>query len=115
MPEHNPKYQTLIATYSGHGNSEVFADFEGRIANADGSYSCPEPSDDFMPCCQRAGELIRERCEDPTSAACEQRVSDARRYAVELLDDRSRAVVSGATIEEWGNCGQLLNDFLPAW
>jgi hypothetical protein len=115
LPEHNPKYQTLIETYSGHGNSEVFADFERRIANADGSYSCPEPSDDFMPCCQRAGELIRERCEDPTSAACEQRVSDARRYAVELLDDRSRAVVSGATIEEWGNCGQLLNDFLPAW
>ncbi len=115
LPEHNPAYQTLIETYSGHGNSEVFAEFERRIANDDGSYNCAEPTADFVPCCHRAGELIRERCEDPGSTACEQRVQDARHYAAEVVDDRARAVVAGASIEEWGNCGQLLDSFLPAW
>ena len=115
LAQHNPKYQRLIETYSGHGNSELFADFERRITNGDGGYSCPAPGKDFIPCCHRAGELIRERCEEPDSVACEQRVETARSYATEVLDDRSRAVVSGATPEDWGNCGQLLNSFLPAW
>jgi hypothetical protein len=115
MKQHNARYQTLIETYSGHGNSEVFADFQRRIEAADGSYECAEATADFIPCCQRAGELIRQRCEDPLSAACEQRVADARRFAAEVLDDRSRGVVVGASVEDWGNCGQLLNSFLPAW
>ena len=66
-------------------------------------------------CNAQSGELIRERCEEPDSIACEQRVETARSYAAEVLDDRSRAVVSGATPADWGNCGQLLNSFLPAW
>ncbi|WP_279244089.1 DUF3604 domain-containing protein [Candidatus Litorirhabdus singularis] len=115
MPQHNARYQTLIETFSGHGNSEVFADFERRIANPDGSYECAEATADFIPCCQRAGELIRQRCEDPLAAECEQRTADARRFAAEVLDDRSRGVVAGASLEDWGNCGQLLNSFLPAW
>jgi hypothetical protein len=115
MAEHNADYQTLIETYSGHGNSEVFADFQRRVAEADGSYSCPPASENFVPCCQRAGELIRARCEDPDSQACAATVEQAKRYATEVIDDRARGVVPGASLEEWGNCGQLLDSFLPSW
>ncbi len=115
MSLHNPEYQTMVETYSGHGNSELFAEFEHRSVDQNGNASCPEPSENFIPCCHRAGELIRERCDDPASANCEARVTQARQYAAKVLDDRHRAVVEGATLEEWGNCGQFLDTFQPSW
>jgi hypothetical protein len=115
IAEHDPRYQRLVESYSGHGNSEVFADFERRVARADGGFDCPLPREDFVPCCHRAGELIRARCDEPGSTACEDRVARARAYAAEVIDDRLLGVVPDASLEDWGQCGQLLDSFLPAW
>ena len=111
---HDPKRQRFVEVYSGHGTSERFGDFEHVGRGAAGEASCPKPSEDFTPCCWRAGELIRERCEDPSDAACEERVRRARQTFAEMgRDPRRFLTVSGTEAEDWLDCGQL-RDFLPA-
>lgn len=112
--KHNdPKYQRLVEVFSGHGNSEEFRDFRAVEFTADGEAVCPQPTADYLPCCHQAGQLIRERCEDPQSDACEQRVARAEK---DYLDAgvAGHLVVPGASPEEWLNCGQCNDCTLPA-
>ena len=60
--QHDPERQILIETFSGHGNSEEFRDVPEYVVDANGERVCPAPTADYLACCWRAGELVRERC-----------------------------------------------------
>ena len=119
--QHDPQRQRLFEVYSGHGASETYRDLRHVIPDGDGGYSCPEPSDDFEPCCWRAGEILRDRCGALPSEDCEERVARARQNFVDAaVAGGAQAVfrhevVPGSTPEDWLNCGQIQNEFLPAF
>ncbi|HSJ98814.1 MAG TPA: DUF3604 domain-containing protein [Myxococcota bacterium] len=112
--QHDPERQTLIEVFSGHGNSEEYRSFRDVELAADGAATCPAPQGEYEPCCWRAGELIRARCEDPASPECDQRVADARANFV-AAGVQGRLTVPGAQVEDWGNCGTCPDCFLPAF
>lgn len=106
--------QFLVEVYSGHGNGEEYRAWDGVTVAADGSTSCPAPTESYEPCCHRAGELIRARCGDVAAAVCERRVLEARaRYVAS--GTAGHLTVPGATIEDWGECGQCRDCFLPSY
>ena len=111
---HDPARQTLIEVFSGHGNSEEYRSFREVEFAADGAATCPFIQGDYEPCCHRAGEIIRSRCEDPTSPECEQRVADARTNFL-AAGAQGRLTVPGAQVQDWGNCGTCPDCFLPAF
>jgi hypothetical protein len=119
-PMHDPRWQRLIEVYSGHGNSEVFVDFERESLDADGRGVCPAPTDRFEPCCHRAGEIARARCEDPATGACAENVAAVREEVARLQMGLGRylgtwaGVVPDVGIEAYGDCGQLRDGFLSA-
>jgi hypothetical protein len=113
---HDPARQRLLEVYSGHGASELYRPWRSAVVDASEAARCPEPSEGFTPCCWRAGELIRARCGDADADVCEVRVERARRAFLDASIDPVRfQIVPGATPEEWGGCGQLLDGFLPAF
>jgi hypothetical protein len=109
----DPRWQQLIEVFSGHGNSEEYRDFRAVERTAEG-VKCPEPSDTFEPCCWRAGEIVRSRCDDPLSDECDQRVRDARENFVRL-GPSGQLTLPGTEIVEWGNCGQCTDCFQPSY
>ena len=113
---HDPKRQRLIEVYSGHGNSEIYKDFKHAVKLDDGTYACPDPTDDFEPCCWRAGEIIRQRCEDENAVSC---LADIEKVKKDFANDVSGflrfGLVENASPEDWMQCGQLKNEFLPAY
>lgn len=119
-PMHDPKYQRLIEIYSGHGNSEVYRDFQSAYVDEEGMAVCPEPTARFEPCCHRVGELVASRCLAETGEACPTKVEEAREEAARRsLSILSRlgggiAELAGVSAEELGDCGQLRDEFLPA-
>jgi len=112
--QHDPARQKLVEVFSGHGNSEEYRSFREVEFGADGEAICPATSDGYEPCCQRAGEIIRSRCEDPASPECEQRVEAARANFL-AAGAQGRLTVPGAQVEDWGNCGSCPDCFLPAF
>jgi hypothetical protein len=112
--QHDPRRQRLFEIYSGHGSAEAFRDWPGAVAPEESERSCPEPTSDFLPCCWRAGEIIRSRCEDPASADCEQRVREARGNYVSA-GTAGHHTVPGVTAEEWLDCDQCRDCFNPAF
>jgi hypothetical protein len=121
LSQHDPNRERLFEVYSGHGSSEPWADYQVVRREDDGSVSCPEPQSGFEPCCWRAGEIIRGRCENPSSALCEERVAQARQHFAEarVIDDLKQLfrehVIPGADAQDWLECGQLPGGFLPAY
>ena len=111
--QHDPLRQKLIEVYSGHGNSEELRAWRALSGDAE-ALVCPEPTLDYEPCCWRAGEILRGRCEDPASETCEARVRKARRDHVASGVAANRSI-PGATVEDWGDCGQCRDCFLPAY
>ncbi len=77
---HDPARQTLVEIYSGHGNSEQLPTWRSVDVVPDGSLSCPEPRDGYLPSCWRAGELVEARCLEvgESGAECERRAWEAR-------------------------------------
>ena len=114
--QHDPEKQRLIEVYSGHGNSEIFKYFKHAEQIDDGSYICPDPTDDFEPCCWRAGEIIKQRCENENEESC---IVKAEKVKKEFANDISGFLIFGlvenTTPEDWMQCGQLKNEFLPAY
>jgi hypothetical protein len=112
--QHDPSRQKLIEVFSGHGNSEEYREFRDVDFDAAGRAICPAPQDGYEPCCWRAGEIIRSRCDDRSSPECEQRVADARANYL-AAGVQGRFTVTGTQVEDWGNCGICPDCFLPAF
>ena len=75
---HDPEKQRLIEVYSGHGNSEIYKDFKHTEEILDGTFTCPSPTDDFEPCCWRAGEIVNSQCIENTGEPCEEEAQKIR-------------------------------------
>jgi hypothetical protein len=110
---HDAALQRLLEVFSGHGNSEEYRPWREVSAAPGGEPVCPEPSADYLPCCWRAGEIVRERCGDLPEAECEARVREARRLALEAGVTPQR-VLPDAAPEDWLDCGQCRDCFKPA-
>lgn len=110
----HPELQNLIEVFSGHGNSEQYRPWRAAEADDDGELFCPEPTEDYEPCCWRAGELIRARCGDASEDECVERVETARLNYVNA-GAAGHVTVPGASPEDWGNCGQCTDCYLPAF
>jgi len=114
---HDPNRQILMEVYSGHGNSEEFRNFDEVIFKPDGTRSCPQPSDNYLPACWQAGEIIRGRCSEAGLAAteCEARAEEARQYAVDTRGNALKKVVPGQMPADWLDAGQCRDCFQPAF
>jgi hypothetical protein len=114
--QHDPAKQTLIEVYSGHGNSEEFRPWQEVELGAGGAATCPEPTDDYLPSCWRAGELIRESCDAAgvEAAECERRSAEARQNYVDA-NVAGHRTVPGARGDDWLDAGQCKDCFLPSF
>ena len=111
--QHDPQRQTMIEVFSGHGNSEEYRDWRAVTFDAEGNEVCPAPSDDYLPCCHRAGEIIQDRCEDPSSEQCQTKVAQAKLDYL-AAGRAGHLVVPDTTAEDWLACGQCTDCYLPA-
>lgn len=109
----NPRWQQLIEVFSGHGNSEEYRSFRAVERTEDG-LTCPKPSAGFEPCCWRAGEIIRNRCDNPLSEQCDARVEAARQNYLRV-GVAGHLTLPGTEMTEWGNCGQCTDCFDPSF
>jgi hypothetical protein len=112
--QHDPKRQTLIEVFSGHGNSEEFRKWREVAYDAQGNMTCPEPVKNYLPSCWRAGELIRERCGALPAAECDARVAQAQLDYLKA-GRAGHLVVPGVTPEDWLDSGQCRDCYLPAF
>jgi hypothetical protein len=112
--QHDPERQTLFEIFSGHGNSEEYRENQEVVRDAEGNFVCAEPTKEYLPCCWQAGELIRARCGEIPAAECEERVRVARANHV-AAGVAGHLTVPGARPDEWKDCGQCRDCFLPAF
>ena len=112
--QHDRERQRLFEIYSGHGSAEEYRAWRAADFGADGAPLCPAPSEGYLPCCWRAGEIIRERCEASGAEQCEARTEDARRNFVAAGAGGYRTV-PGAEVEDWLDCGQCEDCFQAAF
>jgi hypothetical protein len=111
-PQNDEGFQRLVEISSGNGSSEQYRDWRAVGIDPQGNLVCPEPSADYEPCCWRAGEIVRSRCEDPQSVECNASVDDARRNFL-AAGPSGRLTLAGSDVEAWGACGQCLDCFQP--
>jgi hypothetical protein len=107
LPGHDPKRQTLVEIYSGHGNSEQLPEWRAVEVAADGSLHCPAPSHGYLPSCWRAGELIEARCLEVGESAevCAARAQTARANYV-AAQQAGWKTLPGFEAGDWVNAGQ---------
>lgn len=113
----DPERQRLVEIFSGHGNSEEYRSWSA-YRWVDGKKVCPEPTANYLPCCRRAGEIIRERTPECTSAPegneCLQAVRQAQQ---DHMDSGLRGALAfpDVPVEAWLDCGQCRDCFQPAF
>ncbi|MBT4521417.1 MAG: hypothetical protein HOC23_15565, partial [Halieaceae bacterium] len=109
-------YQFMIELYSGHGNSEEYRNWRATNIDALGNLSCPAPSDNYLPSCWRAGQLVEGRCLSDGGAVteCADRATRTRQLYVDYHQAGAN-VVGGTSIENWLNAGQCTDCFQPAF
>lgn len=112
--QHDPVRQNMIEVYSGHGSSEEYREWRAFETDASGRLVCPEPRKEYLPCCWQAGEIVRARCDDPSSEECESAIVQARQDYVDSPVG-AHTIVPGATVEDWLDCGQCRDCFVPAF
>ena len=110
--QHDPQRQILFEVYSGHGNSEEYRSWRASLEGDDGQLYCPEPGDGYLPCCWRAGQIIRERCDSAgiDSLECQQREITARQNFVDA-GNSGHMTVPGQGVTDWLNCGNCPDCF----
>src|SRR5262245_6982552 len=115
--QHDPAQQRLIEVFSGHGNSEQFRPYREVVIAADGRRSCPAPSDNYLPSCWRAGEIIEARCraENRPESECAERAATARQNFVDAEHNGGAATVPGARPADWQDAGQCRDCFQPSF
>jgi hypothetical protein len=111
---YDPERQRLIEIMSGHGSSEEYRRWREWEVDASGERICPAPTDDYLPCCWQAGEIMRSRCDGLSDPECERRVELARQYATEAWV-RPNQIFPDAAPEEWLDCGQCRDCFMPSY
>lgn len=113
---HDPDKQKLIEVYSGHGNSEEYRDYRAVDFDEQGNASCPPEQDGFLPCCVRAGQIIRDRCDRAGlgEAECAKREMVAQQNYIDA-GISGHLTVPGAQVTDWLNCGQCTDCFNPAF
>ena len=111
LPGHDPKRQTLVEVYSGHGNSEVLPAWRPVDVARDGSLSCPEPRGGYLPSCWHAGELVEARCKEvgESDDDCGGRAADARANYV-AAHQAGWKTLPGYEPNDWVNAGQAPPD-----
>ncbi len=86
---------------------------------------CQPPNENYEPCCWRAGEIVKERCLDPESEWCKQRIARAKRtvkpfkqkvwkWEKDNLKPEYRDNPSEIEPAEWETCGQCRTCWQPA-
>jgi hypothetical protein len=112
----DPAKQFLVEIMSGHGNSEEYRDWHAMGVDRLGGFYCPEPADDYLPSCWRAGEVIEKRCLDAGLGAdeCAIRANEARQNYVRA-GVAGHLSVPGVEPEEWLNSGQCNDCFIPSF
>ena len=100
---------------SGHGNSEEYRPWTASYTENNVQF-CPEPSENYLPSCWQAGEIIKERCieNQNSEAVCEKRAALARQLYIEG-GLSGKFAVKGITPEEWLDSGQCKDCFIPAF
>ncbi|MHA7838183.1 MAG: DUF3604 domain-containing protein [bacterium] len=114
---HDPERQRLIEVFSGHGSAEEYRSFEEVRFTEDGTPRCPEPHQNYLPSCWRAGEIIQERClaEGRSEQECADRAARTRQLFVEAPRNGGAHVVPGAEVADWQDAGQCRDCFQPAF
>ena len=112
----HPGYQRMAEIFSGHGNSEVYRDWRAVEIDANGSETCPEPTEGYLPSCWRAGEIIKQRClaANGGDEECDTRAAQARQFYVDAGVSGFR-VVPGANAVDWLDSGQCTDCWLPSF
>ncbi|MEH6606589.1 MAG: DUF3604 domain-containing protein [Pseudomonadales bacterium] len=112
----DPLRQFLVEIYSGHGNSEEYRSWRAVDVATDGTRTCPLPGEGFQPCCHRAGEIIRQRCDSESLGAteCDARQTEAQQNYVDA-GISGHLTVPGAQVADWLNCGQCTDCFNPTF
>ena len=111
---HDSNKQILLEVMSGHGNSEEFRDIASANFLQSGEMSCPEPTDNFLPCCWQAGEIQKNKCDGLSDSECAARVELAKKYTL-AGGPYTNMVFPEAAPEEWLNCDQCTDCFKPAF
>lgn len=114
--QHDPKIQTMVEIYSGHGNSEEYRNWRSVLFDEEGNATCPRPSKGFLPGCWQAGKIIEDRClsEGESVRECSKRAGVARKnYANEGVAGYS--TILDEKPSEWLNANQCTDCFLPAF
>jgi hypothetical protein len=115
--QHDADRQLLVEVFSGHGNSEEYRDWREVLLLPDGSRECPPPTENYLPECRRAGEIIRERCgkAGQSEDVCEKRAAAARQNYVDADRNAGHLTVPGATAADWQDSGQCRDCFQPSF
>jgi hypothetical protein len=112
--QHDPARQRLVEIYSGHGNTEQYRRWDDGPAGGPDVLRCSEPTRDYLPCCWRAGEIMRERCGSLAPQECARRVEDAKRLALEA-GVAPHLVFPDTRAEDWLDCDQCRDCFKPTF
>lgn len=114
---HDPDRQTLVEVFSGHGNSEEYRSWREISWDAEGKAQCPPRTDNYLPSCQMAGDIIKQRClaTGADDDECDQRAAIARHNYVTGGAVEGFLTVPGATPEEWLDSGQCKDCYLPSF
>jgi len=111
--QHDPDMQRLIEIASGHGNGEEYRDYAEYETDPAGERICPAPTPDYLPCCWRAGEIVRARCGDLAPEECDARVEEARQLALGA-GVTPEWILPDTSAEDWLDCDQCRDCFKPA-
>lgn len=114
LDQYESRYQKLIETFSGHGNSERFEEFYRTDFDENGVAYCPPATENFTPCCRQAGAITRANCDDPSSDLCNDTAMTAMDDFAQEGAPAGRKLFPEATLDDWAGCGQLQNTFQPA-
>ena len=108
----DPRRERLLEVFSGHGNGERYESAASVADAAAAAGVCTPGSDDLLPCCWQAGEIVRSRCGDLPESQCETHVEEARRLALEA-GRRPYWVIPDTTAADWLDCDQTRAAFKP--
>jgi len=110
------RHESLIEVFSGHGNTEQYRSWRPRYLEDNGQEVCAAPTDDYLPECWRAGQIIEARCLDEGEASdiCAERAAATRANFV-LSKDAGHWSIPGTSVEDWLNSGQCTDCYMPAY